>query len=199
MLAGSSILAQTRSALVFHRARARERDTFPMHSQSPRHVAAVGDQGASVAGQGSTVADPEATFAGQLPAVADQGHAVADQEPYLESTEEIRSRRALLRRTVRITPLTVPVEADCATLEESLDVLQRILNALDRTMRLQKGAQASLQLDAGGGRVGRPEYCQRFAEASDMVASADEAIFMVRETIPLLRHVLGPKGRQSGP
>ena len=177
-----------------------------MHSQRPNRIvcirrphcgAAVADQGASVACQGHAVADQEPTFAGQVPAVA-------DQEPYLESTEqgpqlrnlvEIRDERARLERIVRITPLTVPFEADCATLEESLAELQRIRNALDRTMQQQTCVQASLQLDAGEGRVGRTEYSRRFAGASDKAASAGEAIRLVREIFPLLRYAIGPEGR----
>ena len=89
----------------------------------------------------------------------------------------------------------MPVEADCATLRESLDELQRILNALDRAMQQQKCAQVELQLGLNEGRVSQPEYCQRFAEASDRIVSAGQAILMVYEMAPLLERVLHTEGR----
>ena len=176
-----------------------------MHSQhlNPHHGAAVADQGASVAGQGPAVADQEPTVAGQGPAVANQEPTCVDSTTNAPGTRtavadpeaEIDDERARFRRILRATPRTVPVEADCATLEESLAALQRILNALDRVMQEQKCVQAALQLDAGEGRVGKIEYCQRFAEASDRIVSAGEAIFKVREVVPLLRHTIEPEGR----
>ena len=154
----------------------------------PLHGAAAADQGASAPRQGPAVADQESTT-----------NAPGTRTAVAAPEADINAERAYLERTLRVAPRHVPDEADCATLEESLDALHRIVNAMARATQQQKCAQVELQLGLNEGRVGRPEYCQRFAEASDMVASADEAIFMVRETIPLLRHVLGPEGRQSGP
>ena len=176
-----------------------------MHSQhpNPHHGAAVADQGASVAGQGPAVADQEPTVAGQGPAVANQEptclesttNALGTRTAVADPEAEIGDERARLRRILRATPRTAPVEADCATLEESLDALHRIVNAMGRATQQQKCAQVELQLGLNEGRVGRPEYCQRFAEASDRIVSAGEAIFMVREIVPLLRHTIEPEGR----
>ena len=181
--AGSRILARARS----------EHDICSMHSQPPNrihpirwphHGAAVADQGASAPGQGHTVADQESTT-----------NAPGTRAAVAAPEAEINAEGAHLERTLRVTPRQVPVEADCATLRESLDALQRIVNALDRAMQQRKCAQVELQLGLDEGRVEGIEFCQRFAEASDRIVSAGEAIFMVREIVPLLRHALEQEGR----
>ena len=60
-------------------------------------------------------------------------------------------------------------------------------------IEIAASTRASLQLDAREGRVERIEYCQRFADASDRIVSAGEAILMVPEIVPLLRHAVEPE------
>ena len=181
MPAGSRILARGRSG----------HDALSMHSQTPDrmrrwplHGAAAADQGASAPRQGPAVADQESTT-----------NAPGTRTAVAAPEADINAERAHLERTLRVTPRQVPDEADCATLEESLDALHRIVNAMARATQQQKCAQVELQLGLNEGRVSQPEYCQRFAEASDRIVSAGQAILMVYEMAPLLERVLHTEGR----